>query len=266
MLVASGSAYTAIDAATKPCDQRREAEGLIEFMLGDLRGKLEPVGRLDRIDAGGARALAYTKAGQSQLSTTRLSQRSKALILMGEIAASRGELDGALRRIGKPWPVPPRSCDVSQMTRSECNHTGERLFVGSIAMDRGLIDEAPAQYREYRGWLNRMIASEPNIRKWRLEGCMPATNLGIVNSNSAIIQRRQATLQACGRNNRAAECVRAGNSEYREAYCRRGLSCRRPRQGWQDRYSHQATRAAIDLPGSPFGRRIVPTPISARWR
>lgn len=38
--------------------QRAEAEGLIEFMLTDLRDKLEPVGRLEVLDSVGQRALA----------------------------------------------------------------------------------------------------------------------------------------------------------------------------------------------------------------
>ena len=41
MLVASGLAYTAFDARDEARDQRREAEGLIGFMLGDLRAKLD---------------------------------------------------------------------------------------------------------------------------------------------------------------------------------------------------------------------------------
>ena len=65
MLFTSGLAYTAIDARDEARDQRREAEGLVGFMLGDLREKLEPIGRLDVLDAVGARALAYYReAGQ----------------------------------------------------------------------------------------------------------------------------------------------------------------------------------------------------------
>src|SRR5215204_3287254 len=94
MLFASGLAYTAIDARDEARDQRREAEGLIGFMLGDLREKLEPVGRLDVLDAVGARALAYYEGQDKQsLTDDALAQRSKALTLMGEIAASRGDLD-----------------------------------------------------------------------------------------------------------------------------------------------------------------------------
>jgi hypothetical protein len=59
MLFTSGLAYTAIQARDEARDQRREADGLVGFMLGDLREKLEPIGRLDVLDSVGARALDY---------------------------------------------------------------------------------------------------------------------------------------------------------------------------------------------------------------
>ena len=99
MVVASGLAYTAIEARDEARDQRREAEGLIGFMLGDLRQKLEPVGRLDVLDAVGVRALEYfEKQDKSDLSDEALAQQWKALTLMGETAFNRGELAGALPR------------------------------------------------------------------------------------------------------------------------------------------------------------------------
>src|SRR6185503_1693762 len=49
MAVTSTLAITAIQARDAARDQRREAEGLIGFMLGDLKDKLEPIGRLDAL-------------------------------------------------------------------------------------------------------------------------------------------------------------------------------------------------------------------------
>ena len=59
MAVTSTLAVTAIQARDAARDQRREAEGLVAFMLGDLKDKLEPIGRLDALDGVGARVLAY---------------------------------------------------------------------------------------------------------------------------------------------------------------------------------------------------------------
>src|SRR4030095_10063883 len=98
MGVTSTLAVTAIQSRDEAREQRREAEGLVGFMLGDLKDKLQPIGRLHAPDAGGSRALAYYQhQDKGSLSDESLAQRSKALTLMGEIANTRGSLDGALR-------------------------------------------------------------------------------------------------------------------------------------------------------------------------
>ncbi|MCF2515047.1 TIR domain-containing protein [Sphingomonas sp. G124] len=187
MLVASGLAYTAIDARDEARDQRREAEGLIGFMLGDLRDKLEPVGRLDVLDAVGARALAYyEKQDKTSLSDEALAQRSKALTLIGQIAASRGDLDGALRRYrealaGTAEELRRFPNDPQRMY----DHAQSVFFVGETARLRGQIDEAAVQFREYRRLAQRMMALQPDNPKWQLEGVYSASNLGIVELQQA---------------------------------------------------------------------------------
>src|SRR4051794_16766586 len=85
----TGIAFQARNAAR---EQRREAEGLVAFMLGDLKDKLEPIGRLDALDGVGSRVLAYySKQDTSQLTDAALSQRSKALSLMAQVADARGD-------------------------------------------------------------------------------------------------------------------------------------------------------------------------------
>src|SRR5579884_1802093 len=96
MAVTSTLAVTAIEARDAARDQRRQAEGLVEFMLGDLKDKLEPIGKLDVLDGVGSRVLDYySKQDTKQLSDVGLAQRSKALTLMGQISRDRGELDRA---------------------------------------------------------------------------------------------------------------------------------------------------------------------------
>ena len=73
MAVTSTLAMTAIQARDAAREQRREAEGLVEFMLGDLKDKLEPIGRLDALDGVGSRVLAYyRKQDTSELSDAAL--------------------------------------------------------------------------------------------------------------------------------------------------------------------------------------------------
>src|SRR5207302_2344714 len=54
MAVTSTLAATAIQSRNAAREQRRQAEGLVSFMVGDLRDKLEPIGKLDVLDRVGS--------------------------------------------------------------------------------------------------------------------------------------------------------------------------------------------------------------------
>jgi tetratricopeptide (TPR) repeat protein len=182
MLFTSGLAYTAIQARDEARDQRREADGLVGFMLGDLREKLEPIGRLDVLDSVGARALAYyEKQDKSDLSDEALAQRSKALTLMGQMAQARGDLDGALRRYREAMAgtseAVRRSPDDPQRY---FDHAQNVFWVGYIDYQRGNLDRAANAFREYRRLADRMLALDPNKPDYRLERIYADTNLGTV--------------------------------------------------------------------------------------
>lgn len=182
MLFASALAYTAIQARDEARDQRREADGLVGFMLGDLREKLEPIGRLDVLDSVGARALAYyEKQDKSDLSDGALAQRSKALTLMGQMAQTRGDLDGALRRYREAMAgtseAVRRSPDDPQRL---FDHAQNVFWVGYIDYQRGNLDRAANAFREYRRLANRMVALDPGKSDYRMERIYADTNLGTV--------------------------------------------------------------------------------------
>ena len=182
MLFTSGLAYTAIQARDEARDQRREADGLVGFMLGDLRQKLEPIGRLDVLDSVGARALAYyEKQNKSDLSDEALAQRSKALTLMGEMAQTRGDLDAALARYreamgGTAEAVRRNPNDPQRLF----DHAQNVFWVGYIDYQRGRTDKAAMAFREYRRLADRMIALAPSQPDYRMERIYADTNLGTV--------------------------------------------------------------------------------------
>ena len=182
MLVTSTLSIVALQARDEARDQRREAEGLVGFMLGDLRQKLEPLGRLDTLDSVGAKALGYYEAqDKGALSDEALAQRSRALTLMGEIANTRGDLDGALSRYREAL-----ASTTEQLRRDPDNP--QRLFdqaqnvfwVGWIAWQRGHREQGATAFREYKRLANRMIALAPSDPRYRLEGTYADSNLGTV--------------------------------------------------------------------------------------
>ena len=196
----AGMAFTttlsviAIHARNTAREQRQQAEGLVGFMLGDLRTKLEPVGRLDLLDAVGDRALGYYR-GQDKASLTDdgLAQRSLALTMMGSIADKRGQVDRALARYrealaGTEEALRRAPDDPQRMF----DHAQSVYWVGSIALERGQVDEAAARFEQYRALAARMIATDPANPKWQLEAVYAASNLGTVEE----AQRRYAEAAA----------------------------------------------------------------------
>jgi tetratricopeptide (TPR) repeat protein len=188
MAVTSGLAITAIQARDAARDQRREAEGLIGFMLGDLKDKLEPIGKLDALDGVGARVLAYyQKQDTSELTDAALLQRSRALSLMGEVAILRGDLDGASRlyreaSAGTAEAIRRNPDDPQRLY----DHAQNQFYFADIAMRRGQIDNAEAAFREYKRLADRMVELAPDNMKWRMEVQNADANLATV-----LTQRRR---------------------------------------------------------------------------
>jgi tetratricopeptide (TPR) repeat protein len=218
MLFASALAYTAIQARDEARDQRREADGLVGFMLGDLRAKLEPIGRLDVLDSVGARALAYyEKQDKSDLSDEALAQRSKALTLMGEMAQKRGDMDGALARYreamqGTAEAVRRDSTDPKRLF----DHAQNVFWVGYIDYQRGSLDKASSAFREYRRLADRMIALAPNQPDYRMERIYADTNLGTVLMDQRRFSDAAQTYQNLLTSTEALASANSSNFDYQQ--------------------------------------------------
>jgi tetratricopeptide (TPR) repeat protein len=182
MAVTSTLAFTAIQARDSARDQRREAEGLVAFMLGDLKDKLEPIGRLDALDGVGSRVLEYySKQDASELSDAALVQRSRALSLSAQVAYLRGNLDVARRLYGEALAGTEEAVRRNpQDPQRLYDHAQNVFWVGDLARRRGDISQAEAAFREYGRLADRMVAIAPDNLKWRMEVQYARENLGIV--------------------------------------------------------------------------------------
>ena len=182
MAVTSALAITAINARDSARDQRREAEGLVSYMLGDLRTKLEPIGRLDALDGVGSRILNYyEKQDASELTDPALLQRSQALNLMAGVAYQRGNLDqaeGLYRQAlaGTGEAVTRAPNDPQRLF----DHAQNVFWLGELARKRGDLNRAEAAYRQYKQLAGQMVAIAPDNLKWRMEALYADENLGII--------------------------------------------------------------------------------------
>jgi eukaryotic-like serine/threonine-protein kinase len=162
--------------------QREQAEGLIEYMIGDLRKKLQPVGRLDVLDGVGLKALDYYAAQDlDHLDADSLGRRARALHMIGELAKQRGKLEEAVRdfqeaadttaRLLKAHPDDPQR--IFDQSQSE-------YWVGYAQWYRGHLHEAEAAFRRYLEMAQRMNKAKPGDHDWQLEGVFAKTNVGVV--------------------------------------------------------------------------------------
>lgn len=181
MLVAIALAVTAINARDAARDQRREAESLVEFMVGDLKDKLDPIGRLDVLDGVGSRVLAYySKQDTSELTDAALLQRSRALSLMAQVAYQRGNLTSAQQLYHEAMAGTEEAVrrDPSDPQRL-FDHAQNVFWIGEVARYRGVPDQAAAGYREYRRLAYRLAELEPDNLKYRMEVLYGEENVGI---------------------------------------------------------------------------------------
>jgi tetratricopeptide (TPR) repeat protein len=181
MAVTSTLAFAAFEARNEARMQRRQAEGLVEFMVGDLRNKLEPIGKLDVLDGVGSRVLAYySRQDTSQLSDDALVQRSQALNLMAEVAFNRGNLpeaEGLYRQAmaGTAEAVRRTPEDPQRIF----DHAQNVFYVGEVARFAGRPAEAEAQWREYKRLADQMSALAPDDLKYRMEVLYANEDVGI---------------------------------------------------------------------------------------
>jgi tetratricopeptide (TPR) repeat protein len=181
MAATSTLAFTAFEARNAAREQRREAEGLVAYMVGDLKDKLEPIGRLDALDGVGSRVLAYyQKQDPSDLPDSALLQRARALSLLGQVANLRGNLDRAAgfyreAMTGTAEAIRRNAADPQRLY----DHAQNVFWMADIARQRGDLKGVEAYYRQYKELADRMVSLDPNNMKWRMEQQDADANLGI---------------------------------------------------------------------------------------
>lgn len=140
MTALAGAALTAREEARA---QRAEAEDLVDFMLGDLRDRLEPVGRLDVLDGVATRSLEYfSQYDDSELSCDQAHSKATAMQLAARVGI----------RTAPDLETIEKAAETKKLTDRILSHCGENFELLLIA--------AASEFYIGDAWLNYLRAKQ----------------------------------------------------------------------------------------------------------
>lgn len=181
-VVTSLLAVAAIQARNEADQRRQQAEDLLGFMVGDLRERLEPIGRLDLLEEVGNQAMRYfatVKLGD--LTDEELARQAQVMTQLGEIriselqyAEAQASFEAAFERSSALFENDPGN--------------GERLFDRSQAeFWVAFVYWRTGELATARDWLARYLASgielsrmDPTRDDWVQEVAYGYHNLAVL--------------------------------------------------------------------------------------
>ncbi|MDE1145807.1 MAG: winged helix-turn-helix domain-containing protein [Azospirillaceae bacterium] len=179
-LVAAFLGLRASRAEAVAAQRLQGAEELVDYMLGDLAEKLQPLGRLDVLDGVAQKALGYlTVDDPGRIPSEARLRQAKALQTLADVNRSRGNVDIALKALGQAE-------SLLQANLAERAHDGETLktagsiafWYGQIALDQGRLDETMRRFTQYRDFAQRRMSLEPNEPNAWIELSYALSSLG----------------------------------------------------------------------------------------
>ncbi|MCP3957658.1 MAG: protein kinase [bacterium] len=182
LLVVSILALQATRARQEADLRRDQAEDLISFMLGDLREKLEPLGRLEILDDVGEAAMSYFRAvPETDLSDEELFRRSAALHQIGDVRIKLGDLSAAMEALQESLALAEELVKRDPENPELRAGLGESHFwVGHVHWLRLDLDRALEQFRRYLESSEALLAQDPENRRWQKELSYAHGNIGTI--------------------------------------------------------------------------------------
>ena len=186
-LILAAMLVVALRARAEAEHQRAEAEGMVEFMLTDLRDKLKGVGRLDIMDTVNQRAMAHYSgmANSDGLPFDMMLRRTRLLQAMAEDDLSAvGKFDRGAVEAKMAGRI---SADL--LTRQPANtdailaHATSEYWLGEAefqneAKPAGVRRAAAApHWQEYRRLTSELVARDPGNTVWLTEASYAEGNL-----------------------------------------------------------------------------------------
>lgn len=189
LLVVSIFAYQTLRAKNRELDarhnaeqRRAQAEALIDFLLGDLRRELQPIGKLDILDKVGDRAMEYFAAvDDAELSEEEMANYAKALHQIGQVRFALGKIPEAGEAFRQSLAMARRLAARDPSNAEWQFELGQSHFwLGFLRWNERDLDAALGQFESYREISRALVERDPSNTGWQLEAAYSYSNLGQV--------------------------------------------------------------------------------------
>ncbi len=168
------------ERARDEADLRRgQAESLIDFMLVDLRARLEPIGRLDLLDDVGEQAGEYFQALGTLGSDEELLARALSLRQLGEVQFARRDLPAALEAFEDSRELTAALLDRHpSQAEYRFEQSQAEFWVGYVAWESDDLAGAERSFTAYHDHSRNLLEAEPDNADYQLEMVYALNNLG----------------------------------------------------------------------------------------
>ncbi len=170
----------ATEARAEAERRRGQAEGLIDFMMGDLHQKLAPIARLDALDAAADRSINYMSSLKPELMTApELERNAVALQHVGEVRVAQGKLPQALRAFELALSIAEKAVAKDPRTPQLRFTLGqEQFWVAEAHRLMGNADQSLAKMQEYLATSALLARQHPENQDYRIELAYGYSNVG----------------------------------------------------------------------------------------
>lgn len=180
---------TALKAQNAAQENRAQAEDLVEYMITDLKAKLEPVGRLDILDGVGDKIVSYYGDDIKAMPAERIARYARARHILGQVALDSHKFSKADTELSAAYALTEEVLARSPNdTMSIFAHSQSAFWIGesfvrqSDASTTSAMRENKARAKPY--WQNyktlsqRLYTAAPDNFDWIMEMAWAENNLG----------------------------------------------------------------------------------------
>ena len=191
MTLLAATAYYAREEA----DLRRgQAENLIGFMLGDLRARLEPLGRLDVLEEVSDEAMKYLASlPDDELEAGAVIPRAMALRQIGEVRKAQGHVEPARESFLESRRLLLSALDAqpdNEKVKFELSQA--HFWVADIYYQKNDFATAKREIQRYQELASSLVQSNPDSRQYRMEEVYAVSNLATLSFNMGTFEEARA--------------------------------------------------------------------------